>query len=388
VIKKLKKFINKNSSTLLCVGPMSKNVITASIDLANNFRVPIGLIASRRQIDSEDFGGGYVENWTTKQFADYVKLNDKDNNIFLARDHGGPWQNTLEVKKKYSIEEAMISAKKSYKSDIDAGLNFLHIDPSIDIHKSLSKEKILERVFELMDYCWDYAQKQNKNISFEIGTEEQSKSNSSGTEEEVIFSLEEIKKFCKKNKISYPEFIVIQTGTKVMETKNIGTFDSDFRIPNQLMPEIQLPKILKLCKKYNIMMKEHNTDYLSTESLNWHPRLGIHAANVAPEFGVIETKSLLEFFKHNNCNEHIERFIEISYNSMKWKKWMLPKSDATDYDKGIISGHYVFCNPNFKELIKSLPQNIDRDDLNKYLMKNIKIGIMRYLKAFNIIRYE
>jgi hypothetical protein len=73
---------------------------------------------------------------------------------------------------------------------------------------------------------------------------------------------------------------------------------------------------------------------------------------------------------------------------MKWKKWMLPKSDATDYDKGIISGHYVFCNPNFKELIKSLPQNIDRDDLNKYLMKNIKIGIMRYLKAFNIIRYE
>jgi tagatose-1,6-bisphosphate aldolase non-catalytic subunit AgaZ/GatZ len=311
VIKKLKKFINKNSSTLLCVGPMSKNVITASIDLANNFRVPIGLIASRRQIDSEDFGGGYVENWTTKQFADYVKLNDKDNNIFLARDHGGPWQNTLEVKKKYSIEEAMISAKKSYKSDIDAGLNFLHIDPSIDIHKSLSKEKILERVFELMDYCWDYAQKQNKNISFEIGTEEQSKSNSSGTEEEVIFSLEEIKKFCKKNKISYPEFIVIQTGTKVMETKNIGTFDSDFRIPNQLMPEIQLPKILKLCKKYNIMMKEHNTDYLSTESLNWHPRLGIHAANVAPEFGVIETKSLLEFFKHNNCNEHIERFIEI-----------------------------------------------------------------------------
>ena len=33
-------------------------------------------------------------------------------------------------------------------------------------------------------------------------------------------------------------------------------------------------------------MKEHNTDYLSTDSLKWQSRLGILAANVAPEFGV------------------------------------------------------------------------------------------------------
>jgi hypothetical protein len=32
------------------------------------------IIASRRQIDSKEFGGGYVNNWDTKRFSNYVKL--------------------------------------------------------------------------------------------------------------------------------------------------------------------------------------------------------------------------------------------------------------------------------------------------------------------------
>ena len=45
-------------------------------------------------------------------------------------------------------------------------------------------------------------------------------------------------------------------------------------------------------------MKEHNTDYLTDESLRWHPKIGIHAANVAPEFGVSETLSLIKILKN------------------------------------------------------------------------------------------
>ena len=46
--------------------------------------------------------------------------------------------------------------------------------------------------------------------------------------------------------------------------------------------------MIKICNQYKIYMKEHNADYLSDEVLSWHPRLGIHSANVAPEFGVAE----------------------------------------------------------------------------------------------------
>ena len=58
--KRLTNFRSGRNCTLLGVGPMSKNCIDATIELAGEHDVPLMLIASRRQIDSEQFGGGYV----------------------------------------------------------------------------------------------------------------------------------------------------------------------------------------------------------------------------------------------------------------------------------------------------------------------------------------
>jgi len=63
--QRLESFLHKRRCTLLGVGPVSVNCVDAAIELANEHEVPILLIASRRQIDSEEFGGGYVNNWTT-----------------------------------------------------------------------------------------------------------------------------------------------------------------------------------------------------------------------------------------------------------------------------------------------------------------------------------
>ena len=65
-----------SKGALLGVGPMSKNCIDVVIEIANEYDVPIPLIASRRQIDSINLDGGYVCNWH-KKFADYVLDNDK-----------------------------------------------------------------------------------------------------------------------------------------------------------------------------------------------------------------------------------------------------------------------------------------------------------------------
>ena len=127
-----------------------------------------------------------------------------------------------------------------------------------------------------------------------------------------------MKIFCKKNKFPFPTFVVIQTGTKVKEMKNVGSLDSPTRVIDQLPSEIQIPKMIEICDKYGIMMKEHNADYLSNESLHWHPRLGIHAANVAPEFGVTETINLLTILEENSLKVISERFLELAFNSFKW----------------------------------------------------------------------
>jgi len=376
----LENYRQSRNCTLLGVGPMSKNCIDASIELAEQYKTPLMLIASRRQIDSEQFGGGYVENWTTKEFVSYVEKKDINKNIILARDHGGPWQNEIEKNQNMSLKDAMQSAKDSFRADIDAGFHMLHIDPSIDIHSKPNIDQVLERVYELYDFCWTHAQKQGKDIIFEIGTEEQTGGNN--TQDDLEYTLANMKKFCEKNKFPFPSFVVIQAGTRVMETRNIGSFDAPIRVKNELPPEIQIPKMISICNKYKIYMKEHNTDYLSNDSLKWQPRLGIHAANVAPEFGVAETKAFIEILKINNQDDLIEEFFAMSYESMNWKKWMLKDSIANNEDKSIIAGHYVFSSKEFVELKLKAEEKIH--GLDNFLKEKVKNSIYRYLHAFNL----
>ena len=83
-----------------------------------------------------------------------------------------------------------------------------------------------------------------------------------------------------------------KVGCLVKEMSNVGTFDLPFRIENQLPAEISVPQMIRICDKYKVMMKAHNCDYLSNVALKHHTYLGIHAINVAPEFGVIESKCI------------------------------------------------------------------------------------------------
>ena len=108
----------------------------------------------------------------------------------------------------------MLSAKESYLEDIKSGFKILHIDPSIDPNHDITTDIILDRVYELYEYCYEEALKNKKEIIFEIGTEEQS--GSTNTSDELEYTIEKVNKFCKKNKFPKPSFVVIQSGTRVM----------------------------------------------------------------------------------------------------------------------------------------------------------------------------
>ena len=384
--QQLKNYQKKHRCTLLGVGPVSVNCVDATVELANEFEIPLMLIASRRQIDSEEFGGGYVNGWTTEEFSKYVIDSDKKGRVFLARDHGGPWQNTKEIEEGLSLRRAMESAKKSYEADIDAGFQILHIDPSLDMHSEPSTDEVLDRVFELYEYCWSYSQQCGKEIIFEIGTEEQS--GSTNTQEELDYILVTVERFCLENRLPRPTFVVIQTGTRVMESRNIGSFDAPFRVIDEIPAEIQIPKMVEICQQHDILIKQHNTDYLSDEALRWHPRLGIHSANVAPEFGIVETRALLDLLERHRLTKLAENFLELAYGSGKWEKWMLPNTKASYRDRAVIAGHYVFATDECQELKSEATSILRRQgvDLEDSLKDNVKQCLFRYLRNFRLLR--
>ena len=372
--------------TLLGVGPMSLNCVNAVIELANEHSIPIMLIASRNQIDSEKFGGGYVNNWNTTEFANYVIDNDKNGRIILSRDHGGPWQNNCEKSAGLSLRRAMESAKSSFQEDIEAGFQILHIDPSIDIQGTPSTDEVLDRIFELYEYCWTQAKRLGTEILFEVGTEEQS--GSTNTQEEFEYTLKSLRRFCDRNTLPFPSFVVVQVGTRVLQIRNVGSFDSPIRILDELPAEIQVPKMIEICNRYQVFMKAHNTDYLSDEALQWYPRLGIHSANVAPEFGVAETLALLKLMETQGMKDLAERFLRFAYDSNKWCKWVLPENHIHNRDCAIVAGHYVFATEECKEIKHEVQSRINNKgiDLEDFLKVCVKESIMRYLRNFRLVR--
>lgn len=370
--------------TQLGIGVVSRNVVDVTVDVAKRHRLALMLVASRRQIDTAALGGGYVCGWTAHDLAEHVSRRGGSEWILLARDHGGPWQHTSEVEGAYDEDAAMGSAMASYRDDIDAGFSIIHIDPSTSLDGEPAEEMILARMLRLYQECGDYARSTGREIAFEVGAEEQVQVHSSI--ERPRRMLERLRDHCADSGQPMPLFAVVQTGTKVLERRNVGSLDAPYRIEGQIPAEIFVPQVLRMLREFGVRIKQHNTDYLSNEVLGWLPRLGIDAANIAPEYGVEESLAFIELLEGTGCRDLCERFLELSFSTRKWEKWMVPGSLASDREKAIWSGHYVFSHPAFDELKTEANCRLSKADIDVdgVLRARLDRLITSHVKAFRL----
>lgn len=340
--------------TLLGVGPVSRLVTESAVRVANESGAPIILIPSRRQVDSKDFNGGYV--YDTEEFARTVKNLDPNGRVILARDHGGPFQGTY-VGDSVSVE--MTKAKASYWQDIESGFDILHLDPSI---RGEGFDDVYGKIKELYEFCEEKAKELGKELIYEVGTE---------VHQFGTGNLEDFKRLIIKVKQELPKvkFIVGDTGPYVQETMNVSSFSYN-----------AAREMVDLCNENELFLKEHNLDYTDFKTLCLHPHVGIHSANVAPEFGTEETRVFLKELQNAGMFHEYDEFLEICYKSEKWKKWMLHDNAIKDWRQlAIICGHYLMETPRVKEIKSALNYISDYETKAKQHIESI---IIKYLVAF------
>jgi len=308
--------------TKLFIGPMSKNIVDTVIKYCRENKVNIGLLPSRRQIE---FDGGYVNNWRTHDFIKYVS---KSSHVTLQRDHAGP----LQGKDPDDGTESLIL-------DASLGFDYLHIDPW-KAHPEL--EDGIRETIKLIKLCNDV----NPNCSYEIGTEQAIRPYSAAELETIITS---VKEGLGEKLFSAVAYAVIQGGTGIEGTRNIGKFDTS-----------KCSQMIDICVSHDLMSKEHNGDYLTPDDIKMRFKLGLSAINIAPEFGVIETQCILEEILNHFDEESLNKFYKLCHDSEKWVKW-LPSSInccTNEMKKHVIirtSGHYVFASEEFKALKAKFP---------------------------------
>jgi hypothetical protein len=294
------------------IGPMSKNVVDCVI--RHGQQHSIGLIPSRRQVD---YFGGYVNNWNTKTFSDYVRSSGPS--VMLCRDHGGENQGQ-------EIDDGITS----FLNDSQY-FDLIHIDP-----------------FRVSDTILDAAEKtktviqslSNENLMYEVGTEE---AIYKYQPEELKWFLDYLRMGLTEQQFSQIKYAVVQSGTRLdLSTRtNIGNFNKR-----------RLKSFIKVVKKFELMSKEHNGDYL-TDSFDVEMRFesGLDAINIAPEFGQIESEYYLEECKKDE--KLFDELYSVCYNSGKWKKWVKDIKRISKAELVMTCCHYVLSDQDFITKIKS-----------------------------------
>ena len=311
------------------IGPMSKNTVDSIIEFSNDNNVQMGVIPSRRQID---FNTGYVNNWTTRTFSEYIR--SRSSNILMVRDHGGPNQGD-------NVDDGCDSfcfdAKHFDVIHVDVWKFYQNIDDGI------------RKTIEYINFCYNI----NPNVEFEISTEQSIRNFSPY---DLEYMLVKIKNELKENTYKQIKYLVIQCGTSLIGCNNNGVFD-----------EMKLQEMIRVCKKYNMISKEHNGDYQSIQLIKKKFNLGLNAINIAPEFGKLETEIILKLT--NDDKKFHEFFFNLCLNSGRWKKWVPenfePYKNKTEII--LISGHYVFSSQHFQDRIKDV---VGINDFIKQTIKN------------------
>ena len=307
------------------IGPMSKNVVDAIIEFCNETDNKIGLIPSRRQVE---WDGGYVNNWTTCNFSNYVNQIDGTNylkftneNIILKRDHAGPGQG-------YYEDNGFLSLENDCKY-----LDMIHIDPW---KKYPKYEDGLQWTIEMIEFCYNL----NPNIKFEVGTEEAIRR---FEPKELDMLLNDLHVRLEKKIFTQIKYLVIQSGTSLKGNLNTGEYDKN-----------RLLSMIKIAKSWNLLSKEHNGDYIPSNLIKEKMNLGLDSINIAPEFGLIETLSYL------NEGIDIDKFWKICYGSKRWEKWVDSNFDPFTQKEELIKicGHYVLSNPEFLKIKPNIDTQI------------------------------
>lgn len=312
-----------------CFGPMSKNIVDFIINYSNQIKTPIGIIPSRRQIE---YLGGYVNHWNTTTFTNYL-INR--NYIYLGRDHSGPNQGIFE-------DDGLISLQVDSESK---GFNCIHIDPW---KKYKGLDDGIDKTVELIKFCHKY----NKNMSYEIGTEESIRK----------FHPQEIKYMLKQLKDKLGDlyslilFVVVQGGTSLSGDNNTGVFN--FYAMKEMV------NIVK--NEFGKLTKEHNGDYQSLDIIKTKFEIGLDSINIAPELGTIESSVIIE----NLTEDELETFFYIVFMNKTWKKWFPENFNPFRNKKLLIKtcGHYVYSHPIIEKLIeeKNINLLIQKALINKF----------------------
>ena len=143
-----------------------------------------------------------------------------------------------------------------------------------------------------------------------------------------------------------------ETGRALLKiTKDYANLQNEYNKLLETVNENNTEATAQLAEDNGIGLKEHNADYLTHEQLSYRKMAKVHAVNIAPQLGVVQTKLLYSMSQKYGLHTVWNNFAQLVLDSGKWKKWTHSQNPNT---KIAVGGHYCFSSDEYKRLIDKL----------------------------------
>lgn len=391
----------QGEKTLLGVCPMSEEIIEAALlEASEQEEFTPMFIATPRQVDADR---GYT-GWSQSELIDFIESTASEigysGPYLVARDHGGPYQSMKDRgNPDIELEQAIEFARETFKSDLEAGFEIIHVDATEDPRKDevLELKETARRTAELISFMEEIKEEKDLvDAYYEIGTEEISggMTEPDSFEEFIHLLNQELKTRGWEKAVEKLIFIVGQVGT-TMRIDMTNKFNPD-----------QAKTLVEIASDSDLFLKVHYTDWLENSTLQRFPKVGIGAANVGPEFAAAIVETLFELekkekknLKKKNKTSQKSNFKQImektAVEKAPWQRFTpenLEEEKMEEYAEknkeniAICVGRYVLNEPEVKKARQKLYENLQENtkiDPRKKICKGIKESIHRYVESFN-----
>ena len=359
-------------TTLLCISPISPEVIRAGLLSARNRAKPIVFIASLNQVDID---GGYT-GLTPRKFRELIDSLRRELNVrsevILEADHVGPWLKDEHVYKRLSYEDALNSVMRSIEEVVKAGYDLIHIDTTVDLESPTGYSSIddaVNRAVDLIEYAENLAKGLDVKLSYEVGSDRWKLTNPLMFEEFLRKLVERIKAI----------------GGDVLSRVIFSTTDVglEVRPGNRINPN-SITKYVEVAKKYNTYLKIHSGDYL--ENAEILTRLNVGGLNIGPMLADITYKTVKNILIENlgdRAQDVLDKINQSIISADKLSKYTKKSlSGIEEYKLGIAS-RYIWSKDDVRNLLLRIGSELDINVLDE-IVKNLTKVISNYLDKLSI----
>ena len=353
----------------VAVGMATRYSLDAAREISIEANRPVMVIASRRQVEADELGGGYVGLDTGRWASDAAA---STGSLIVARDHGGLYQHPADHAGATDEGEVTERALESFRNDILSGVELLHIDTSLGQHGAQPPEVARRQAVALVDECQAQAAALGRHVAFELGFEQQ---------DETISSADEFRSWVSpllselgRRQGTETAFVVAQTGTKVMDGCNTGALNRDSA---GAVEASQLRRLAGMISDLGCRLKAHNCDYLNGSAITTLRTSGAWM-NISPELGSAQVRAVLQAARSARADATVDHFCEAAIDAGYWRKWVTSPDVCPDATKVRLGGSYLFATDAFDELRERLDFALGEDHTRRVAIDAAKAVIRRF----------